>query len=152
KAPDLDVDAILAFGRTALDGTAFERPRDISLAVDIGRAMIAGVEVKGISGSFKLDPGGLTFDKVRIADLADASSNLNGGMEGALDAPRGTLAFDVDARGLGGTVAVLAKYWPQVAEPVRNAAPKITPLKARATLGIEPKSSTDPRGDSRVRL
>ena len=37
-------------------------------------------------------------------------------------------------------------------EPVRQAAGKITPLKARATLGIEPASSTNPRGDSKVKL
>ena len=107
KAAELDVDGILAFGRAALDGSAFERPRMISLAVDIGRATIAGIDVKGVSGTFKLDPDGLTFDKVRIADLADAAFNLNGRMEGALDAPRGTVTFDVDARGLDGTVAVL---------------------------------------------
>ena len=80
--------------------------RMISLSVDIGRATMAGIDVKGVSGTFKLDPDGLTFDKVRIADLADAAFNLNGRMEGALDAPRGTVTFDVDARGLDGTVAV----------------------------------------------
>jgi large subunit ribosomal protein L24 len=152
KAPELDVDAVLAFGRGALGGTAFERPREISLAVDVGRATIAGVEVRGVSGTFKLDPDGLTFDRVRIADLAEASFSLNGRVEGALDAPRGTLTFDVDARGLDGTVAVLAKYFPQAAEPLRQAAPKITPLKAKATLGIEPVSSTDPRGPSKVKV
>jgi hypothetical protein len=73
-------------------------------------------------------------------------------MEGALDAPRGTVTFDVDARGLDGTVAVLAKYLPQVAAPLRQAAPKITPLKAQATLGIEPISSTDPRGRRKIKL
>jgi large subunit ribosomal protein L24 len=152
KAAELDVDGILAFGRAALDGSAFERPRMISLAVDIGRATMAGIDVKGVSGTFKLDPDGLTFDKVRIADLADAAFNLNGRMEGALDAPRGTVTFDVDARGLDGTVAVLTKYLPQVAAPLRQAAPKITPLKAQATLGIEPVSSTDPRGRRKIKL
>ena len=137
---------MLAFGRSALDGTAIERPRVISLNVDVGRATVAGIDVKGISGTFKLDPEGLTFDKVRVADLADAAFDLNGRMEGALDAPRGTVTFDIDARGLDGTVAVLSKYLPQVAGPLRQAAPKITPLKTRATLGIEPVSSTDPSG------
>jgi uncharacterized protein involved in outer membrane biogenesis len=152
KAGELDVDGVLAFGRAALDGTAFERPREVSLSVDIGRASVAGIDVKGVSGTFKLDPQGLTFDRVRIADLADASFNLNGRMEGALDAPRGTVTFDVDARGLDGTVAVLANYLPQAAEPLRHAAGRIVPLKARATLGIEPVSSTDPRGASKIKL
>ncbi|MEA2878978.1 MAG: hypothetical protein QOF14_4174, partial [Hyphomicrobiales bacterium] len=152
KAAELDVDGVIAFARAALDGSAIERPREIALTVDIGRANMAGIAVKGVSGTFKLDPAGVTFDKVRIADLADAAFNLNGRMEGALDAPRGTVTFDVDARGLDGTVAVLAKYLPEAAEPLRHAAARIVPLKARATLGIEPVSSTDPRSNSKVKL
>jgi hypothetical protein len=73
-------------------------------------------------------------------------------MEGALEVPRGTVTFDVDARGLDGTVAVLSKYWPDAAEPLRHAASRIVPLKAHATLGIEPVSSTDPQGNRRVKL
>jgi len=152
KAGDLDVDGVLAFARSAFEGSAFTRPRDVALTVDIGRAVLAGVDIKGVSGTFKLDPAGLTFDHVRIADLADASFNLNGRMEGALEVPRGTVTFDVDARGLDGTVAVLSKYWPEAAEVLRHAASRIVPLKAHATLGIEPVKSTDPQGNSRVKL
>jgi uncharacterized protein involved in outer membrane biogenesis len=152
KAGELDVDGVLAFARTAFDGSAFARPRDVALTVDVGRATMAGVDIKGVSGTFKLDPDGVTFDRVRIADLADAAFNLNGRMEGALETPRGTVTFDVDARGLDGTVAVLSKYWPEAAEPLRHAASRIVPLKAHATLGIEPVSSTDPRGSSKVKL
>jgi uncharacterized protein involved in outer membrane biogenesis len=152
KAAELDVDGVLAFGRAALDGTAIERPRMIALTVDIGRAQVAGIDVKGVSGTFKLDPDGLTFDKVRIADLADAAFNLNGRMEGALEAPRGTVTFDVDARGLDGTAAVLERYLPQAAGPLRAAAPRITPLKAKVTLGIEPVSSTDTSRNRKIKL
>jgi hypothetical protein len=120
--------------------------------MDIGRATLAGIDVKGVSGTLKLDPEGLTFDKVRIADLADAAFNLNGRMEGALDAPRGTVTFDVDARGLDGTIAVLDRYFPQAAEPLRQAAGKITPLKTQVTLAIEPISSAQPTSRSKVRL
>jgi large subunit ribosomal protein L24 len=73
-------------------------------------------------------------------------------MEGALDAPRGTVTFDVDARGLDGTMAVLDKYWPQAAAPLRQAAGKITPLKAQVTLGVEPVSSTQPGGNSKIKF
>ena len=152
KAGDLDVDGVLAFARSAFEGSAFARPRDVALTVDIGRAVLAGVDVKGISGTFKLDPAGITFDHVRVADLADASFDLNGRMEGALEIPRGTVTFDVDARGLDGTVAVLSRYWPDAAEPLRQAASRIVPLKAHATLGIEPVKSTDPQGNSRIKL
>lgn len=152
KAEELDVDGVLAFARAAFDGSAIERPREMALTVDIGRARLAGVVVKGVSGTFKLDPAGLTFDGVRIADLADAAFSVNGRMEGALDAPRGTVTFDVDARDLDGAVAVLSKYWPEAAGLLRQAAGRIVPLKTHATIGIEPVSPTDPRGDSKVTL
>jgi large subunit ribosomal protein L24 len=152
KAGELDVDGVLAFARAALEGSAFARPRDVALSVDVGRAAFAGVDIKGVSGTFKLDPAGITFDHVHIADLAGAAFNLNGRMEGALDAPRGTVTFDVDARGLDGTVAVLSRYWPDAAGVVRHAASRIVPLKTHATLGIEPVSSTDPGGNSKIKL
>jgi len=152
KAGELDVDGVIAFARSAFEGNAVARPRDVALTVDIGRAVLAGADVKGISGTFKLDPAGITFDHVRVADLAGATFDLNGRMEGALDVPRGTVTFDVDARALDGTVAVLSRYWPEAAEPLRHAASLIVPLKAHATLGIEPVSSTDPGGNSRVKL
>jgi len=152
KAAELDVDGMLGFARAVLEGTAFERPRAGSLALDIGRATIAGIDVKGISGTLKLDPEGLTFDHVRVADLADAAFGVNGRMEGALDTPRGTVSFDVDARSLDGTVAVLDKYFPQLAAPLRSAAANITPLKTQATLGVEPLSPTEPAGASKVKL
>jgi uncharacterized protein involved in outer membrane biogenesis len=137
KAAELDLDALIGFARTALDGTAFERPREVALTANIGRATIAGVEAKGVSGTLKLDPAGLSFDRVQVADLAGAAFSLNGRMDGPLSAPQGNVTFEVDARGLEGTAAVLAKFLPQAAEPLRAAAAKLTPLKARATLNLE---------------
>jgi len=137
KAAELDLDGLLGFARTALDGTAFERPGEVALTADIGRATVAGVEAKGVKGTLKLDPAGLTFDRVQVADLAGAAFSLNGRMDGPLSAPQGNVTFDVDARGLEGTAAVLAKFLPQTAEPLRAAAAKLTPLKARATLNLE---------------
>ncbi|MEA2930201.1 MAG: hypothetical protein QOG38_2629, partial [Hyphomicrobiales bacterium] len=137
KAAELDLDGLLGFARTALDGTAFERPGEVALTADIGRATVAGVEAKGVKGTLKLDPAGLTFDRVQIADVAGAAFSLNGRLDGPLSAPQGNVTFEVDARGLEGTAAVLAKFLPQAAEPLRAAAAKLTPLKARATLHLE---------------
>ena len=137
KAAELDVDGLIGFARAAFDGAAFERPGEVTLNVDVGRVTVAGVDVKGVSGAFKLDPAGLSFDRVKIADLAGAAFNLNGRLEGPLSAPQGSVAFDVDARGLEGTAVVLAKFLPQAADPLRRAAETITPLKAHVTLNLE---------------
>ena len=137
KAAELDVDALIASARAAFDGTAFERPGEIALTADIGRATVAGVDARGVKGTVRLDPAGLSFDRVQIADLAGAAFNLNGRMDGPLSAPQGSVTFEVDARSLDGTAAVLAKVLPQAADALRAASAKLTPLKARATLSIE---------------
>lgn len=137
KAPELDVDALLAFGRAALDKASFERPGEVAVTADIGRATFAGVNARSVTGTVKFDPAGVTFDQVKIADLAGAAFNLNGRMQGPLSSPQGSVTFDVDARSLDGTAAVLAMVLPQAAEPLREAAPKITPLKTRATLRFD---------------
>lgn len=141
KAGELDIDGLVAFARAALEGSAFERPGEVALTADVGRATVAGVEVNGIKGKLTLDPAGLAFDNLQIADLAGASFNLNGRMNGPMSAPQGNVAFDVDARNLDGTIAVLTKFLPQAAEPLRGAAGKLTPLKARVTLNLEKAAS-----------
>ena len=131
-----------------LSGRAILRSRSTSAA-----RRLAGVDIKGVSGTFKLDPAGITFDRVRIADLADAAFNLNGRMEGALEAPRGTVTFDVDARGLDGTVAVLSKY---LARSRRAAAPRRLAYRAaqgacdaRDRAGVVDRSARQQQGQAR---
>ena len=42
-AAELDIDGVLDFAKAALGDTKFERPGEMSLAIDIGRATIAGI-------------------------------------------------------------------------------------------------------------
>ncbi len=141
KAAELDVDAGLAFARAALDGSAIERPDEIALAVDINRATMAGVEVKGVNGKFRFDAAGLVFDGVSIADLGGAALRLDGRLDGGMMAPRGNVALDLDARSLDGALVVLTKYWPQAAEPLRRVSGRLTPLKLRANLALDRPAS-----------
>ena len=43
NAPELDIDAALGFGNALLAGSDIERPHDMTIAADIGRATIAGI-------------------------------------------------------------------------------------------------------------
>ena len=43
NAPELDIDAALGFGNALLAGSSIERPHDMTIAADIGRATIAGL-------------------------------------------------------------------------------------------------------------
>ena len=55
NAPELDIDAALGFGRALLAGSALERPHDMTIAADIGRATIAGIEGHNLSAQVKVD-------------------------------------------------------------------------------------------------
>jgi large subunit ribosomal protein L24 len=137
KAAELDVDALLGFTRNALAGSGFEWPGEIALALEVNRATVAGYEAKGVSARLKLDRNGLAIDRARVADLGQASFDLNGRIDGPLATPRGSLTLDIDGRNLDAAVEVLAKFAPDLGERVRKTASRIVPVRVRTTLQIE---------------
>ena len=55
NAPELDLDAALGFGNALLAGSKIERPHDMTIAADIGRATIAGFNARDASARLKVD-------------------------------------------------------------------------------------------------
>ena len=49
RAAELDLDGVLGFGESALSGLGLERPGEVTLAMDIGRAKIAGFDARNIA-------------------------------------------------------------------------------------------------------
>lgn len=137
NAPELDLDGALAFANAALAGSAIERPREMALAIDIGRATIAGFEARKASARLRVDAGGLQIERLSVADLGGAAIAISGRIETSLPAPRGSLNLELDARDLAGVTALLAKFAPPAAAPLRRLAPGATPAKLRATLSVE---------------
>lgn len=137
KAAALDLDAVLAFGSAAFAGTSLERPRDIALAVELGRASIAGYTARNISAKLRYNGGGLQLDQLSVADLGGAAFAASGRIDTALPAPRGHLAVDFDARELGGVTALLATVAPHAAERLRRESARLAPAKLQAQLNID---------------
>ncbi|HYS49298.1 MAG TPA: AsmA family protein [Xanthobacteraceae bacterium] len=136
KAAELDIDRLIALGRTALGGATPDLPGETVLAVEVGRATIAGVEARNATVKLRLDAAGLVLDRVAFGDLGGAAINLAGRIEGPLSAPQGAVSFDLDARSLDGSLALIAKFAPDAAETARRMAPLLVPLKTRATLTL----------------
>jgi uncharacterized protein involved in outer membrane biogenesis len=139
-APELDIDGALAFARAASAGTGIEMPGEVTLALDLGRATVAGIEAKGAKAKLKLDADGLTLERVSVADLGGAAVDLNGRIDGLPNAPRGTVTLNLDAGGLDGVTAIVAKFAPGVADALRRASPRLTPAKLRGVLDVEPRA------------
>ena len=78
NAPELDIDAALGFGNALLAGSDIERPHDMTIAVDIGRATIAGIAARNASARLKVDADGLQIDRLSVADLGGAAFSASG--------------------------------------------------------------------------
>ncbi len=98
KAPQFDIDAALGFGKALLAGSAVERPREMTLAADIGRATFAGIEARDARARIKVDANGLQLDRLSVGDFAGGSFTASGRVETGGHAPRGTLSLDFEAK------------------------------------------------------
>jgi hypothetical protein len=136
-AAELDLDAVLSFTNAARAATAFELPREVALAVDIGRATFAGVEARKVRAALKLDAGALQVERLSVADLGGAAVDASGRIEELSSTPRGQLKFDLDARSLAGVTSIAAKFAPQAVEPLRRYSDRLAPAKLRAALSLD---------------
>jgi large subunit ribosomal protein L24 len=136
QAPQLDIEAVQSFASALMQGAPFERPREVSLALDIGRATMAGYEAKQASLRMHLGEKGLELDRLSVADFGGASIAARGTI--ALeDRPGGRVTLDLDARDLGAVTAALGKFAPDLADRLRESAPMLAPAKLQATLTVE---------------
>jgi hypothetical protein len=137
SAPDVDVDAALAFANAALAGSKLDKPGEIALAIDVGRATFAGVEVKGAAANVGVDASGIRIERLSISDLAGAALNASGRIDSTAS-PRGAVTLAFDAQKLDGVAALVARFAPAFADQIRRVAQNTTPAKLNATLNMDP--------------
>jgi uncharacterized protein involved in outer membrane biogenesis len=137
NAPELDIDAALGFGNAILVGSKIERPHDMTIAADIGRATIAGFVARNASVRLKVDAGGLQIDRLSVADLGGAAFSASGRIVTTALAPQGDMRIDLDAPDMTPVMALLARFAPETAAMVAQRAPLMAPAKLRARLTID---------------
>lgn len=140
NAPQLDIDAVQGFVSALMQGGSFERQREVSLALDIGRATMAGYEAKQASLRLHVGEKGLELDKLSVADFGGASIAARGtiALEGR---PGGRVTLDLDARDLRAVTAALATFAPDLADRLRETAPMLAPARLQSTLTVESTAS-----------
>jgi uncharacterized protein involved in outer membrane biogenesis len=136
RAPDLDIDGLLALARAAFPGVEVGSVGDVALAVETGRATVAGVEARDVAAKLRLDASGLVIDRLAVADLAGAAIGASGRIDAPWSAPKGALELSLDARSLDGVAAVLARTLPDIAEPVQELAPQLGPAVLNASIDV----------------
>ena len=101
RAAELDIDGVIGFGESALSGLGLERPGEVALAMDIGRAKIAGFDARNIAARLKLDASGLAIERLSVGDLGDTSFVATGRIQ-TQSPPGGSITVNLDARDLNG--------------------------------------------------
>jgi uncharacterized protein involved in outer membrane biogenesis len=137
NAPELDIDAALGFGNALLAGSNIERPHDMTIAADIGRATIAGFEARDASARLQVDGNGLRIDRLSVADLGGATFSASGRIVTAAPSPQGSMRVDLDAPDMMPVMALLARFAPGTAQALRGGAAAMAPAKLHAQFTID---------------
>jgi large subunit ribosomal protein L24 len=137
NAADLDIDALLAFADAARGSTTFEIPREVTLGLGIGRAVVAGVEASNISARLRQDATGIHVERLSIGDFGGNSLEANGQIDATGKPPQGTLNLRLDARNLAGAVKLAERFAPDAADWTRRLARYLPQAEIDTTLILE---------------
>jgi large subunit ribosomal protein L24 len=135
-APELDLDRAQSLLLASL-GEPLEWPREGTLAIDIGRTAVAGVEAKDLTVKMRRDPGGLDVERFAIGDIGGAKLTVSGRIDTRESVPRGAMTLDLDARSLDGMAALIGKFSAPVADRIRRTASRSVPAKLHASLALD---------------
>jgi hypothetical protein len=136
-ATKLDLDALAAFAKSAADENGFAPPRQGSLALDIGKATLAGVDARAVKAQVKFDSGALQIEHLSVGELGGAALDISGRIDELSSQPRGRVTVDLNAGTLADLSRVLGQFAPQTADVLRRAADRLAPAKLHGTLTVE---------------
>ena len=137
-APEIDLDRINALSSALLGDATFDWPRDVTLSLKVGRAIVAGLEAKQADVNLRIGANGIEIERLAIADFGGAALAVKAQIDTKAQPPRGTMTLDLDARTLDGLLVLLEKSAPQAADQLRRSAGRLTPLAMRASLAVDP--------------
>jgi len=152
RGSELDFDRGLALGSALFASTSFERPGEIALALDVGRASYASIDARKAQAVLTYDHAGLKIERLSIADIAGASLEASGRLDNAADAWRGAVALSVAAPRLDGITALAERFLPQTSDALRKYGSRIAPLKINAKLDVEPRPANAAGGRTAAKL
>ena len=136
-ATKLDLDALAAFAKSAADENGFAPPRQGSLALDIGKATLAGVDARTVKAQIKFDSGALQIEHLSVGEIGGAALDISGRIDELSSQPRGRVTVDLSAGTLVDLSRVLGQFAPQAADVLRRAADRLAPAKLHGTLTVE---------------
>ena len=111
SAPELDVDAALAFAKALAAGSNLQRPGQLAIDASIGDAQFAGIDARNVEARVQIDGESLKVDRLSVADLGGNAFSASGRID-AGGAPHGLLTLDLDAPRPAAVATLAGKIWP----------------------------------------
>jgi hypothetical protein len=151
-AGELDIDRAQSLLLASLGDVPFEWPREGTLAIDIGRAALAGVEARDIAVKMRRGPGGLDIERLAIGDIGGAKLTAGGRIDTHESVPRGSMTLDLDARSLDGVAALIGKFSAPLADRLRRTASRSVPVKLHTSLALDRDAAGASGGSTLAKL
>jgi hypothetical protein len=151
RAGDLDVERAQSLVLAGL-GEPPDWPREGTLAIDIGRATVAGVEAKDVAVKMRRDSGGLDIERFAIGDVGGAKLAVGGRIDTHEATPRGSLTLDLDARSLDGVAALVGKFSAPAAERIRRTASRSVPVRLHTSLAVDRDAAAPGGSTAKLKL
>jgi large subunit ribosomal protein L24 len=136
KTPQLDVEAALGFGRALFAGSTLERPRDMTIAMDIGRLTFGGVDAREAHVRLNVDADNLRIDRLAVGDIGGGSFTASGRIDTKGNAPSGSLAVDLETTRAAAIAAIAEKFVPDDVAPAVKLLERASRAKLHATLDV----------------
>jgi large subunit ribosomal protein L24 len=149
-ASELDLDRAQSLALASLGD--IEWPRQGSLAIDIGRAMLSGVEATDVAIKMRRDAGVLDIERLAVGDIGGTKLSVGGRIDTNDPAPHGGLTLDLDARGLDGLTALIEKLSPTIADRIRRSAGRAVPVKLHTSFTLDHTGSAGAPSVAKLRL
>ena len=146
SAPELDVDAALAFAKALAAGSDLPRPRQLAIDASIGEAHFAGIDARDVEARVQVDGDSLKVDRIAATDLGGNAFSASGRID-AGEAPHGLLTLDLDAPRPAAVATLAGKIWPD-ASGFAAALERLGHAKLHASLDV----SGNKPGSTKARL
>jgi len=129
-----------------------EWPREGTLAIDIGRATVSGIEATDIAIKMRRDAGVLDIERLTLGDIGGTRLTAGGRIDTQDPAPHGTLTLDIDARNLDGLTALVERLSPAIADRLRRVAGRAVPVKLHTALALDRAGTASASTVAKLRL
>ena len=147
KAERLDLDAATAFARS-LAGPQAEWPDQAQLTLEIGRATLAGRELRPFSAKLGYSPKTISLDQLKIGEASGVMMEGAGSFD-RIDAT-GRLALNSSAASFGQITGLIAPLAPALASRLNAMGASPGPARLKLTLDLDKSSEHADRANARA--